>query len=392
MLKLININKTYDNKVKALKNINLELDKNELAVIIGPSGCGKTTLLRTIAGLEKQDTGDILIQDKLVNDLAPYMRDISFVFQDASLFAHMNVFDNIAYGNHGNMDKKQLRQKVEKISKILKIEDLLTRYPSKLSGGQRQRVAIARAICKSSKLILMDEPFSNVDAQLKEDLIQEIKMLQKELDLMIIYVTHDQKEAFALADKLIVMEDGHILQIDKPSNVYRHPINPFVARFFGDINIFEGNIEDVVSPKRLKRDASFAFVPVLYKDAKTGQVSQIKRHFKGKYSFLSDVSVGSLAKQGAVFAGNKLLDGFFGPGVAVVEGAVKNEHGNRAKSAAISLYESTPLSYANKGEDINIPKGTVFVMSFKTAKEAAAEAKTQAPNYTYTMPEDDTKE
>ena len=244
MLKLININKTYDNKVKALKNINLELDKNELAVIIGPSGCGKTTLLRTIAGLEKQDTGDILIQDKLVNDLAPYMRDISFVFQDASLFAHMNVFDNIAYGNHGNMDKKQLRQKVEKISKILKIEDLLTRYPSKLSGGQRQRVAIARAICKSSKLILMDEPFSNLDAQLKEDLIQEIKMLQKELDLMIIYVTHDQKEAFALADKLIVMEDGHILQIDKPSNVYRHPINPFVARFFGDINIFEGNIED----------------------------------------------------------------------------------------------------------------------------------------------------
>ena len=157
-------------------------------------------------------------------------------------------------------------------------------------------------------------------------------------------------------------------------------------------SIIEGNIEDVVSPKRLKRDASFAFVPVLYRDAKTGQVYQIKRHFKGKYSFLSDVSVGSLAKQGAVFAGNKLLDGFFGPGVAVVEGAVKNEHGNRAKSAAISLYESTPLSYANKGEDINIPKGTVFVMSFKTAKEAAAEAKTQAPNYTYTMPEDDTKE
>ncbi len=155
-------------------------------------------------------------------------------------------------------------------------------------------------------------------------------------------------------------------------------------------SIIEGNIEDVVSPKRLKRDASFAFVPVLYRDGKTGQVYQIKRNWKGKYSFLSDISAGSLAKQGAVYAGNKLLDGFFGPGIAVVEGAVKNEHGNRAKSAAISLYESTPLSYANKGEDINIPKGTVFIMSFKTAKETAEETKAGQPNYTYTMP-DETK-
>ncbi len=153
-------------------------------------------------------------------------------------------------------------------------------------------------------------------------------------------------------------------------------------------SIIEGNIEDVVSPKRLKRDASFVFVPVMYQDAKTGQTYQIKRHLTGKYSFLSDISAGSLAKQGAVYAGNKLLDGFFGPGIAVVEGAVKNEHGNRAKSAAISLYESTPLSYANKGEDISIPKGSVFIMSFKTAKEAREE-KAKAPNYNYTMPDEE---
>ncbi len=153
-------------------------------------------------------------------------------------------------------------------------------------------------------------------------------------------------------------------------------------------SIIEGNIEDVVSPKRLKRDASFVFVPVMYQDAKTGQTYQIKRHLTGKYSFLSDISAGSLAKQGAVYAGNKLLDGFFGPGIAVVEGAVKNEHGNRAKSAAISLYESTPLSYANKGEDISIPKGSVFIMSFKTAKETREE-KAKAPNYNYTMPDEE---
>ncbi len=157
-------------------------------------------------------------------------------------------------------------------------------------------------------------------------------------------------------------------------------------------SLIEGNIEDVVSPKRLKRDASFVFVPVTYTDSKTGQTYQIKRHLTGKYSFLSGVSAGSLAKQGAVYAGNKLLDGFFGPGIAVVEGAVKNEHGNRAKSAAISLYESTPLSYANKGEDISIPKGSVFIMSFKTAKEAEEEAKAQEPNYTYTMPDEQKKE
>ncbi len=153
-------------------------------------------------------------------------------------------------------------------------------------------------------------------------------------------------------------------------------------------SIIEGNIADVVAPKRLKRNASFVFVPVMYKDAKTGQIYQIKRHWDGKYSFLSDVSVGSLAKQGAVYAGNKLLDGFFGPSFAVIEGAVKNEQGNRVKSAAVSLYESTPLSYANKGEDINIPKGTVFVMSFKDSDEK--EAKPQEPNYSYTMP-DETK-
>ena len=267
MLKLININKTYDNKVKALKNINFELGKNQLAVIIGPSGCGKTTLLRTIAGLEKQDAGEIWIQDKLVNDLVPYKRDISFIFQDASLFNHMNVFHNIAYGNHANMDNKQLYERVKKIAHMLKIEDLLDRYPSKLSGGQRQRVAIARAICKSSKLILMDEPFSNLDAQLKEDLLQEIKALQKKLNLMIIYVTHDQKEAFALADKLIVMEDGYILQVDKPSNVYRHPINPFVARFFGDINIFEGYIEDdylEFADNKIKLDKHFTSGQILF--------------------------------------------------------------------------------------------------------------------------------
>lgn len=149
-------------------------------------------------------------------------------------------------------------------------------------------------------------------------------------------------------------------------------------------SVIRGNIEDVVSPKRLKRNASFVFVPTSYKDAKTGTVYAIKKPVSGKYSFLSDVSVGAVAKQGAVYAGNKLLDGIFGPGIALVEGAVKNEQGNRAKSAAVSLYESTPLSYANKGEEINIPRGTVFVMSFKEIKEE----KVQEPNYTYTLPEE----
>ena len=149
-------------------------------------------------------------------------------------------------------------------------------------------------------------------------------------------------------------------------------------------SLIEGNIEDVVSPKRLKRDASFVFIPTKFTEVKTGKIYSISRLISGKYSFLSDVSLGSVAKQGAVFVGNKVLDGFFGPGIAIVEGAVKNEQGNRAKSAAVSLYESTPLSYANKGEDINIPQGTIFVMSFKNAKEE----KKQEPNYSYTIQDD----
>ena len=244
MLKLIDIDKTYENKIKALKKLNLQLEIPQLAVIIGPSGCGKTTLMRLIAGLEKCDQGQIIINGKTVNELAPSLRDISFVFQDPSLFAHMNCFHNIAYGNHATVGKDQLRSRVEKIARMLGIANLLDRYPSSLSGGQKQRVAIARAICKPSKLILMDEPFNNLDAQLKQSLIKDIRALQKELNLMILYVTHDRKEAFELADTLIVMDQGEIVQIAKPSAVYHQPINPFVASFFGDMNFFEGYIKN----------------------------------------------------------------------------------------------------------------------------------------------------
>lgn len=242
MLKLVDINKTYDNKVVALKDLNLQIKKPQLAVIIGPSGCGKTTLLRIIAGLERGDRGQIIINEETVNALKPSQRDISFVFQDPSLFAHMNCFHNIAYGNHGSMEKDQLRSRIEKIAKMLGIAELLDRYPSSLSGGQKQRVAIARAICKPSKLILMDEPFNNLDAQLKQSLIKDIRLLQKELNLMILYVTHDKKEAFELADTLIVMDHGQIVQIAKPSAVYHQPVNPFVASFFGDMNFFSGEL------------------------------------------------------------------------------------------------------------------------------------------------------
>lgn len=246
MLKLVDISKTYDNKVVALKKLNLCLEKPQLAVIIGPSGCGKTTLLRIIAGLARGDQGQIIINGEMVNDLKPSQRDISFVFQDPSLFAHMNCFHNIAYGNHGSMGKEQMRSRIEKIAKMLGITELLKRYPSSLSGGQKQRVAIARAICKPSKLILMDEPFNNLDAQLKQSLIKDIRALQKELNLMILYVTHDKKEAFELADTLIVMDQGQIVQIAKPSTVYHQPINPFVARFFGDMNFFTGELANNV--------------------------------------------------------------------------------------------------------------------------------------------------
>ncbi|MCI5774747.1 MAG: ABC transporter ATP-binding protein [Erysipelotrichaceae bacterium] len=242
MLKISEVTKIYDRKNKAIDDLSCTIEDGTFCVIIGPSGCGKTTLLRVIAGLEKCDQGQIWIDDTCINELRPYERNVAMVFQDAALFAHMTCYHNIAYGNHSWQESKQLRKKIEDIAKMLGIADLLDRYPNSLSGGQKQRVAIARALCKPSKLILMDEPFSNLDAQLKYELADEVKTLQQKLQKTIIYVTHEQKEAFALADKLIVMDQGKIMQIGKPYEVYHHPYNAFVARFFGDINILDAKI------------------------------------------------------------------------------------------------------------------------------------------------------
>src|SRR5689334_15607713 len=227
------LNKKYD-EVHAVKDVNLDIRDKEFVVLVGPSGCGKTTTLRMVAGLESISSGRVMINDKVVNDLAPMDRDIAMVFQNYALYPHMSVYDNMAFGlKMRKFDKSEIRKRVNEAAEILGIHEYLHRKPRQLSGGQRQRVALGRAIVRHPQVFLFDEPLSNLDAKLRVQMRVELKKLHDRLGTTAIYVTHDQVEAMTLGDRVVVMRDGLVQQVGEPLELYNEPANRFVAGFLG---------------------------------------------------------------------------------------------------------------------------------------------------------------
>jgi multiple sugar transport system ATP-binding protein len=228
-----NLNKMFDG-VHAVKDVNLEINDKEFVVLVGPSGCGKTTTLRMVAGLESITSGEILIGDKVVNELPPMDRDIAMVFQNYALYPHMNVYDNMAFGlKMRRFGRAEIEARVQAAAEILGIQEQLRRKPRQLSGGQRQRVALGRAIVRHPQVFLFDEPLSNLDAKLRVQMRVEIKKIHARLGTTAVYVTHDQVEAMTLGDRVVVMRDGVVQQVGEPLELYNAPANRFVAGFLG---------------------------------------------------------------------------------------------------------------------------------------------------------------
>ena len=228
-------------EVVAVYDVDLEIQKGELVTLLGPSGCGKTTTLRMIAGFEFPTTGKIALNGQEINLLPPHKRDMSMVFQSYAIFPHLTVFENIAYGlNVQRLSRKIISERVNRVLDLVHLEGYGDRAPGQLSGGQQQRVALARALVMEPKVLLMDEPLSNLDAKLREEMRTEIRRIQKELNITSVYVTHDQIEAMTLSDKIVVMNQGVIEQIGNPIEVYRFPNSRFVANFIGRANFVDG--------------------------------------------------------------------------------------------------------------------------------------------------------
>ncbi|MCI4667989.1 MAG: sn-glycerol-3-phosphate ABC transporter ATP-binding protein UgpC [Bacteroidia bacterium] len=245
-VKLKQLKKVYGKDVIAIKGADVSIKDKEFVVLVGPSGCGKSTLLRMIAGLEEISEGELFIDEEKVNDLSPKDRDIAMVFQNYALYPHMTVFDNMAFGLKLRKHKKEdIKRRVEEAAEILGLSEYLQRKPKEMSGGQRQRVAIGRALVRQPKVFLFDEPLSNLDAKLRVQMRIEIKRLHKQLEATMIYVTHDQIEAMTMGDKIVVLKDGYVQQVDSPMNLFNNPANKFVAGFIGSpaMNFLEGRIE-----------------------------------------------------------------------------------------------------------------------------------------------------
>jgi multiple sugar transport system ATP-binding protein len=230
---LKNVTKKF-NEVTAVNDLSIQIPDKAFAVLVGPSGCGKTTVLRTVAGLEEVTSGKIYIGDRLVNDVPPKDRDIAMVFQNYALYPHMDIYNNMAFSlKLRHVKKDEIDRRVREAADILGIEDLLQRKPRQLSGGQRQRVAVGRAIVRKPKVFLFDEPLSNLDAMLRVAMRAEISKLHRRLEATIIYVTHDQVEAMTMAEQIFIMNNGALQQSGMPLEIYRHPVNKFVAGFIG---------------------------------------------------------------------------------------------------------------------------------------------------------------
>ena len=237
-VRLKNIRKSYGNHV-ALKDISLDIESGAFFTLLGPSGCGKTTLLRAIAGFHQQDAGEICLGQQSIGHLGANKRNVGMVFQDYAVFPHLNVFDNVAFGLvQQKVPANEIRQRVLSILETVQLGQLAKRMPHQLSGGQQQRVGLARALVIRPKVLLMDEPLSNLDAKLRVDLRRDIRLLQQELGITTVYVTHDQEEALSISDQVCVMHDGVVQQVGSPWVIYNRPSNRFVASFVGANNFF----------------------------------------------------------------------------------------------------------------------------------------------------------
>jgi iron(III) transport system ATP-binding protein len=233
-------------EVTAVDHVFIEIEQGELVTLLGPSGCGKTTTLRLIAGFEFPSQGTIRLDGRVINEEPPHKRDMSMVFQSYAIFPHLSVFENTAYGlNVQRLSKQEVRERVARALDLVELLGLENRAPNQLSGGQQQRVALARALVMEPKVLLMDEPLSNLDAKLREQMRTEIRRIQQRLAITSVYVTHDQVEAMTLSDRIVVMNNGKIEQIGSPTDIYRHPQSRFVADFIGRANFVEGAIREV---------------------------------------------------------------------------------------------------------------------------------------------------
>lgn len=240
MIKFQNITLSYDNKEDIIDNLNLEINDNEFLVIVGPSGCGKTSLVKMLAGLIKPTSGSIYINDKVINDVEPYNRGISYMQQNSKVYPHMNVYNNISFGLEAKkMDKESIDLKVNEIAEMLSIKPYLKRKPSELSGGELQRVNLAKTLVLDNKIVIFDEPLSNIDAKLKSDMRFDIKRLHNIKNNTTIYITHDQEEAMSLADRIVLMDKGKIVQIGTPIELLDKPTNMFCANFIGKMNFIK---------------------------------------------------------------------------------------------------------------------------------------------------------
>lgn len=229
----------------ALDNVSLEVPNGSLLALLGPSGSGKTTLLRVIAGLEVADGGSVLCQDEDVTRQSARDRNVGFVFQHYALFRHMTVFENVAFGMRvRKQPKKLITERVRELLKLVRLENLERRYPSQLSGGQRQRIALARALAIQPKVLLLDEPFGALDAKVRQELRSWLRRLHDEIHMTSVFVTHDQEEAFEVADTVVVMNQGKVEQSGAPDEVFNHPANPFVMDFLGNVNVFHGRVQN----------------------------------------------------------------------------------------------------------------------------------------------------
>lgn len=241
-VKIEDLSVIYDNG-DGVKNINLNIHNNEIVTLLGPSGCGKSTILRALGGFNPVSSGHIYIEGIDVTNIAPENRPTSMVFQGYNLWPHMTVYENLAYGlKLRKVDKKIIDSEIENILKLLKMVGFEKKYPSQMSGGQQQRIAIGRSLLLKPAVLLLDEPFSALDAKIRQQMRAELRRIQQELGISVVFVTHDQEEAISISDRIVVMDKGVISQIDTPENIYENPINPYVASFIGEMNfIDDGN-------------------------------------------------------------------------------------------------------------------------------------------------------
>ncbi len=236
------------NDVTAVDNISLTIKKGDFVTLLGPSGCGKTTTLRMVAGFELQTAGDIALADKLINNVAPFDRNMPMVFQSYALFPHLTIFENIAYGlKIRKLSKEVIMNDVAMVSQMVNLVGLENRYPGELSGGQQQRVALARALVLKPEIILFDEPLSNLDAKLRIQTRTEIKRVQQMMGITALYVTHDQSEALSMSDQIVIMNRGEIAQVGSPEEIYNNPNSSFVADFIGNANFIDANVSEIGS-------------------------------------------------------------------------------------------------------------------------------------------------